>query len=108
MAGTYDLNIEKYVPFERVFTYTIDGVLVNLTGYSALAQIRDLNDSLQTELTVVLGGALGTITISLTKEQATALKDGNWDLVLSPPTGIARKLLKGEVTVESGVSRSGS
>lgn len=108
MAGTYDLNIEKYVPYEKVFTYTIDNVLVNLTGYTALAQIRDVNDVLQCEITVALGGALGTITLSLTKEQASILKAGNWDLILIPPAGVSRRLLKGSVLVENGVTRSGS
>lgn len=108
MAGTYNLTIEKYIPYEKVFTYTIDGVLVNLTGYTAAAQIRDVHDNFQVNLTVALGGALGTITISLTKEQSTALKAGNWDLILTPPVGIAKKLLKGSVEIESGVTRSGS
>lgn len=107
MAGVLDLPIEQYSKFNRVFTYSIDGVLVDLTGYTFIAQIRDLEDRLQVSFTCTGGGALGTIEIELTSAQTARLKTGRWDLVLIPSGGEPSRLLMGAITISPGVSRNG-
>jgi hypothetical protein len=64
------LNIAKGKTFRRVYTrYNPDGSKTNLTGYSALLQVRaSVEDSVvllemsTADGQIVLGGALGTIT----------------------------------------------
>lgn len=111
MAAVKDLEVSQYSKYSFDFTYKIDGVAVNLTGYNALAQIRDAADRLITEFTVTLGGALGTVSMSLTAAQTSRLKpeeDYRYDLVLIPTGSDPDLLLKGNLLVNKGVSRSGN
>jgi hypothetical protein len=57
--------------------------------------------------TLVLGGALGTITPTLTPEQVDLMPPGQYayDLVLTLPDGINKiRLLQGGVNVAAGVT----
>lgn len=107
-TATLDLVIPQYAGYSFDFTYKIDGVAVNLTGYTGLAQIRDQEDRLQAAFAIVLGGALGTVSLTLTAAQTGRMKDGAWDLLLTPSGGQPFRLLQGKIEVSPGVSRSGS
>lgn len=103
-AGKFDLNIDMGATFTRVLTWTAGSppAAVNLTGYTAHAQLRDGTGDLILDLTVgsglALGGSAGTITLTITAAQTTALTDPlTWDLKLTAGDGTATRLLEGAV-----------
>lgn len=107
MSAQYDLIIEQGESFSQVITWQTGSSLVpvNLTGMTAKMQIRDSADNALLTLTetagITLGGAAGTIVITLTEEQTTALliPIARYDLFLYGSSDYKKKLLKGTVTV---------
>lgn len=106
-AAIINLTIPQFAGYSFDFTYKINGTAVNLGGYSALAQIRDQEDRLQTSFAVTLGGALGTVNLVLTSAQTARLKPGKWDILLTPTGGEPIRLVQGDILISSGISRSG-
>ena len=114
MAGKYNFSIDQGTDFTRVITWK-DGsnVLVNLTGYTARLQAREKIADTTTliDLTVgagiTLGGTLGTITLSMTAVQTTALNfvTGVYNLEMTSPSGKITRLLEGYVRLSKEVSR---
>jgi hypothetical protein len=120
-AGRYDLYIEQGATYTKIFTwYASPGVLVDLTSYTALCQIRYsvdddtvilASDSTPAGITLTLGGALGTITMGIAASISNALDFdiAVWDLILTNTgTGIATRLLEGEVKFSKAVTVVGS
>lgn len=105
MAGYLPLTIDQNAKFDRTYTYKIDSVLVDLTGYTGKAQIRDTNGALLVSFTITLGGSLGTIRLQLALAQCLALKSGVWDLLLTPSGGEPSRLLEGPIAISEGVTR---
>jgi hypothetical protein len=115
-AGQYSPTIEQGATFVRVVTCRDEaGTLLNLTGYSAAMQLREVPGSTPLiSLTspsggIVLGGALGTITITLTATQTRALISHtaqlvHYDLELTSPSGVVTRLLEGLVEVRPEVT----
>lgn len=114
MAGKYDLAIEAGATYLRTFTWSTGSppVIVNLTGYTAHATIRDKWAPLGTvllDLTVgsglTLGGSAGTVTMLITPTQTVALPPtGVWDLKMTAPDGTVTRLLAGLVAVSPEVT----
>jgi hypothetical protein len=119
-TGTYNLCINQFATFEKVFIWTAGmcdcGTVgatsgpVDLTGYTAALQIRPF--ALSTTIlydassNITLGGTAGTITLDI-PATATALFtwwNGVYDLLLTSSAGIATRLLMGSVTVTPGVT----
>ena len=81
MAGRYDMEVDQGATYSITATYrNPDLTLIDLTGYSARMQIRTgYNDPafvLELNTTnggIVLGGALGTVTINITPAQSSAI-----------------------------------
>jgi hypothetical protein len=115
MAVTYDLEIEQGATFSRLFRWKdSEGVLVDLTGYTARMQIRRKFSSATAEYSattengaIVLGGALGTIqlTISATDTAALTCVSGVYDLELVDSEGVVTRFVQGNVTVSREVTR---
>lgn len=112
--GQYHLKIRQGKTVRRVFTFKINGVLVNLTGYQAKAQVRSTPDSSVSLLsfdtatsTILLGGAAGTITLVQTAVVTAALTPINavWELQLIEPNGDITPLLEGPCTIKPSVVR---
>lgn len=122
-AGSYDLFIEQGATFVEVFTWKDStGIVKPLTGYIARMQVRasysansTLVDASTTNGKIVLGGAAGTITITLPATETTTYTGwptsgsslqgtGVWDLELESPTGVVTRLLKGKVTLDPEVT----
>jgi hypothetical protein len=113
MVGTYNFTILQGSTFNRVFTWAIDGSAVDLTGYTAKAQLRPSKNSstvvleLSTENgRITLGGEDGTISIDISAEDTTELDFNScfWDLELYQ--GITtRRLLEGKVSLNKEVTR---
>lgn len=113
-ATTYDLLIEQGATFSQLVTYKESGVAVNLTGYTARMQVRSTLESASTvvELTtangrIALGGAAGTITLTISATDTAALTAGRgvYDLELVSGSGIVTRLLQGVATISRNVTR---
>ena len=113
-ATTYDLLIEQGATFSQLVTYKESGVAVNLTGYTARMQVRSTLESAEAliELTtangrIALGGAAGTITLTISATDTAALTAGRgvYDLELVSGSGIVTRLLQGVATISRNVTR---
>lgn len=118
-AGTHDILIEQGSTFEYPLVWrdapaASGGVAIDITGYTARAQIRTAFGTPETlaNMTtenggITLGGAAGTITLLLTAAQTAAMPAaaGVWDLEMVAPSGKVQRLLKGTVTVDPEVTR---
>jgi hypothetical protein len=114
-SGVYDLRIEAGADFERTITWQSAGVAVNLTGYTARLQIRANQDgevllALTTENgKIALGGAAGTIALTITAAETTTLSEalltGIYDLELIAASGHVTRLLRGAVSIAPNVTR---
>ena len=114
-ASIYNINIEQGATFTRTITWKDSAnVAINLTGYTARMQIRERVESstalvsLTHSSGITLGGAAGTVVITITATQTDALpnmKKGVYDLELVSGGGIVTRLLQGEVVVSPQVTR---
>ena len=113
-ATTYDITIEQGATFSQVITYKESGVAINLTGYTARMQVRSTLESATSvvELTtansrIALGGAAGTITLTISATDTAALTAGRgvYDLELVSGSGIVTRLLQGVATISRNVTR---
>lgn len=119
--ATVHFRIYPHATFSETVTLRdSDGVLVNLTGASALMHIRrEIDDTTpvftlsSTGVTpaIVLGGALGTIAITLANtvtDDPVVDWDGEvWvhDILLTNSLGSVERTFQGTVTVLPGVTR---
>jgi hypothetical protein len=117
--GVYPLTIYKGDSFDFFFRIrgaspdggVTPGAYQNLTGFTGKAQIRatTASDTVLAEFTVTIpdqniSGNLGSVLMSLTKEQTVDLTDGVWDIQLSSGTK-SQTYLKGKVKVIEQVTR---
>lgn len=85
-----------------------DGLPINLTGYSGAAQLRKhYTSSNAVSFSVTLGGADGTLTLSLTANATANITAGRYvyDVELTSNTGTVSRVLEGIVTVTPNVTR---
>jgi hypothetical protein len=113
-ATSYDILIEQGATFSQLVTYKDNGVAVNLTGYTARMQVRATLEAASAliELTtansrIALGGAAGTITLTISAADTEALTSGRgvYDLELVSGSGIVTRLLQGVATISRNVTR---
>lgn len=99
--------------FNRLLTYKIDDVPVDLTGYSSRLQVREThyNDEIITSLTsgngITLGGSAGTIDILISASETTNFNSGNfvYDLEIESLNGTVNRLIEGSFIVTPEVTR---
>jgi hypothetical protein len=119
-VGTYNLHINQFATFMRVFIWTAGmcgcGTVgatsgpADLTGYSANLQIRPFALSttvlFDASADIVLGGVSGTITLTIPATSTAAFTwwNGVYDLLLTSAAGVVTRLLQGSVTVTPGVT----
>lgn len=112
IPGKYNMMCPQGSTFNQVLTYSVDDVLVNLTGYSARMQVKEKHSSTvkQLDLTtsnggIVLGGALGTITINASSTQTSAIsaKEYVYDLELLYGSTVIR-IIEGKFIVTPEVT----
>ncbi len=114
-AGRYDTICDQGATYERILTLRDAGAsLLNLTGHTGHMQIRvtasnaNVLKSLTTENGgIVLGGASGTVTLTIPAADTAALTPGTYvyDLNLTSPDGKVTKPIYGNFTVRAGVTR---
>ncbi len=114
-AGTYNLVIEQGATFTATVTWRdAANALVNLTGYTARMQIRATvaAGTFAIELTnangrIVLGGALGTIDLTIAAADTALIGAGSYvyDLELVSGSAVVTRLIQGTATVVAEVTR---
>lgn len=114
-SGRHDICIEKGATFKLNLTWKDENETVyNLTGYTARMQIRETVDSASfiIELTnannrIALGGALGTITLTITATDTMTItqNSGVYDLEIVSASGEVTRLLEGNVSITNEVTR---
>ena len=112
--GNYDITAYHGTTFSRVFTWKDENeAAVNLTGYTARMMARTSIDSTSPFITlttenggIALGGAAGTITVTMTATETAALavQTGVYDLELITGSTVTR-LLQGNLIVSREVTR---
>ena len=120
-AGTYNVGIEQGATLVRQFVWQTGTpgcpptnlVPVDLTGYSALLQIRSsvssavvLYEASTVLGNIVLGGSTGTITLTISAADTAAFSwtRGVYNLNMSL-NGVVTRLVQGAVAVSPEVTR---
>lgn len=114
-AGVYNITIEQGSTFTLNLTWKdSSGAAINITGYTARMQVRKSVDAASTTLSltsgagdITLGGAAGTISITVSAASTASIASGNYvyDLELVSGAGVVTRLLQGAVTVSPEVTR---
>lgn len=113
MPGNYDIICLQGATFDTIFTYSVGGTPINLTGYTAAMQVRPSYPaapiiSLTTGNGITLGGAAGTIRVQIAAGTTASYKAAQllYDLELTSGSGVVIRLLQGRFTITSEVTRA--
>lgn len=111
MAAVYDLEIDEGFTFRRVFAWeSPPGTPVNLTGFTAKAQIRrragqpvlyQMNDGVELVITPLAGEV--EMEIPADAFASARWRRARWDLALTK-AGERDRLVKGAVTLDRGIT----
>lgn len=113
MAGKYNVTAEQGSTFTFNFTVKTNGVVWNLTSYTARMQVRPTVEATNTLLSlttgngITLGGVLGTVSITATAAQMTAIQAGKhvYDVELVSAGGVVTRIIEGKFIVKAEVTR---
>ena len=110
MAALSNIYIDQGADFTTVISLTdSNNDALNLTGYSALAQIRKTYGSttIAATFTTVLTADSGQLALSLTDTVTAAMGSGRYvyDVVLTDGSGDKTRVLEGQAVLTPGVSR---
>jgi hypothetical protein len=115
MAATYNMTIDQGTTVSIDFQYrTSAGVVIPLTSYTARMQARPTQSSAVTVMDattdngqLVVTGATGTVTLTLTAAQSAALDFDRavYDIEIVSPAGVVTRLVQGTVTLSREVTR---
>jgi hypothetical protein len=87
----------------------VDGTTLNLTGYTAAAQMRKTYESSSVSATfgTAIAASDGQVTLSLTDSVTTALSPGRYvyDLVVTSSGSLSTRVVEGQAIVTPGVTR---
>ena len=111
MAAVSNFYIDQGADFSTTLYLTdSNGDILNLTGYSAVAQIRKTHGSttIAGTFTTVLTADSGQLTLSLTDVITTAMGSGRYvyDVLLTDGSGDKTRVLEGQAILTPSVSRS--
>jgi len=110
-AGKYNIQIDQGSDFAIDLTVKEDGVVKNLTGYSARAQMRAKKSDTSAAATFtcsVTNATGGVIKMSLPNATSSSLTAGRYyyDLeIYTASDAIVKRLLEGEVTIDREITR---
>lgn len=110
MASISNIFIDQGTDFSITVDVTqADGNALNLTGYSAAAQIRKTygSTSATATFTISISAATGQVTMSLTDTQTTAISSGRYvyDLNITSGSGATTRVVEGQAIITPGVTR---
>jgi hypothetical protein len=112
MSAKYNLVCEEGATFTFNFTIKTSDTAWNLTGYTATMTVKPFIGSSTTTVSatnangkIVLGGAAGTVAITLSSTETAAFTAGQYvyDLVLNSGSVVTR-LLEGKFVVTASVA----
>ena len=87
----------------------VDGTTLNLTGYTAAAQMRKTYESSSVSATfgTAIAASDGQVSLSLTDSVTTALSPGRYvyDLVVTSSGSLSTRVVEGLAIVTPGVTR---
>ena len=108
--GRYNISVYQGTTFTLAPVWKVDNLPVDLTGYSADMQVRDISNNLITELSTANGRAviltgLGQTTFTLTATQTATLAVGtyNYAFNLTSPGGYVYQILNGAFVINASV-----
>ena len=113
-AGLYNFAAEQGATLERVITYTDpDEAIIDLTGFTALMQVRPTAASatvileLSTGSGITIDGPEGTLTLLVDADDMAALTPAVYvyDLEITAPDDKVTRLIEGKFTVKAEVTR---
>lgn len=114
-AEAMALTIDQGATFALTLTWKDStGALINLTGFTARAQVRasysaaaKLLDLTTENGGITLGGVAGTVALLASAATTATLPPGFgvWDLELVSPGGVVTRLVQGTVTISPEVTR---
>lgn len=119
-AGVANFTLEQGATWTKTLTWQdANGSAINLTGYTARMKVRQSPRATGTPLldlastggspAIVLGGALGTIVITVSATATAALDWTNpayYDLELEDGSGVVYRLIEGTMTLNPEVTRT--
>jgi|TARA_B110000438_G_C15405841_1_gene475377 hypothetical protein len=111
MAAVSNFYIDQGADFSTIISLTdSNGDVLNLSGYTALAQIRKTYGSttIAGTFTTSLAADTGQLTMSLTDVVTAAITSGRYvyDVLLTDGSGDKTRVLEGQAILTPGVSRS--
>ena len=111
MAAVSNLYIDQGADFSTTLSLTdSNGDVLNLTGYSALGQMRKTfgSSTISATLGVWVTAATGQVTLTLTDVITAGLSSGRYvyHILLTDSSGDKTRILEGHATVTPSVSRS--
>lgn len=114
-AATHDILVEQGATYiSNLVWKDSDNVPIDLTGYTARMQFRRTKSATTALLSattengyITLGGAAGTIDISIPDDITAALTVTRavYDLELISSTGVVTRLIEGDVEISKEVTR---
>ena len=111
MAIIANLYIDQGTDYEVTIDCTDDaGEVLDLTGYTAAAQIRKTYSSstLQATFTTTISAASGQVTLGLSDTQTSAMEAGRYvyDLnITKTSTSVTTRVVEGQAIITPGVTR---
>lgn len=110
---SHDITIPQGTTWSLDLVYKRGVQPVDLAGFSARMQLRSSYDSPTAAISltqasgIALGGASGSVAVSLTDTQTSALPAGRYvyDLELVSPSGIVTRLIEGVAICTPEVTR---
>lgn len=109
MAIKANLQIDQGTTFQTSINVTDDNDdVVDLTGYSTVAQMRKhFTSSNSTSFVTSISPSIGVVTLSMTANTTNLLVPGRYvyDCELTDTNGAVTRLVEGIVTVTPGVTR---
>ena len=111
MAAVSNLYIDQGADFSTTLSLTdSNGDVLNLTGYSAVGQMRKTygSSTVAATFTVALVAGTGQVTLTLTDTVTAALTSGRYvyDILITDSSGDKTRILEGQATVTPSVSRT--
>ena len=116
MAETVNMVCDQRANFSEQWTWYTDVARtteMDLTGYTALMEVRDSDGTLIVTLStansrIALGGAAGTITLTVDDADTEDLDPGTYryDLTLTSSGGTTTRLIEGVFTVAEAVTEA--
>ena len=109
MASISNIFIDQGTDFSITVDVTqADGAPLNLTGYSAAAQIRKTygSSNVSAVFTTSISAAAGQVTLSLTDTQTSVLTAGRYVYDLNITSGsTTTRVVEGQAIITPGVTR---